>query len=418
MNCNGSSFTDQFERELAQFERAWQRKQTPDIREFLPHDATTAELLEFILVDMEYRWAPTANIPSIDRIGPSPTWNPYLIEFPKLGEIESIPLSSILEFLNIARNAGRKLEPDWIRSLYTSRMDEIMPELARLEREVRVEKPELCFADLQENLSYQDYLLEELIGAGGFGKVYRAVERSTDRSVVVKALRKDRQQDFVSIDRFVSEAKLISQFDHPHIVHSRGLGRFPSGGFFIVMDWIDGESLQQRIDRGPIAPVEAIAIIRQIASAITYAHEQGVYHCDLKPANILLDQQGIAYVTDFGLAQLADETESFSASGGTPAYLAPEQWAHETGKISPATDIFGLGGILVAMLTGRPPRTSLGQSPFTSEMIHQPVSLEFNKEFPPALTILCARSLLVDPEERIQTVRDFIRQLDQFDRQR
>jgi serine/threonine protein kinase len=203
-------------------------------------------------------------------------------------------------------------------------------------------------------LAYADFTLERLLGAGGMGKVYRAVQRSTGRTVAVKALHKARQSDCRAVEKFVEEAAILARLSHPGIVRFDGLGRFPGGGFFLVLEYVEGVDLQTRIERGPLDVEEAVRIVIAAADAVGYAHAQGIVHGDVKPANVLVARDGRVVVTDFGLAQfVADRGGRAGRSriiGGTEGYLAPE--VRRGGTPTPTADVYGLGALLRALLGG------------------------------------------------------------------
>ena len=129
---------------------------------------------------------------------------------------------------------------------------------------------------LIDPLAYSDFRLQQLIGAGGMGKVYRATRLSTDETVAVKALRKDQQEDTRAVRQFLHEAEVLKELHHPGIIRLHGIGRFPSGGYFIVMDWVDGEDLQTAIDQRQIVLSEALRILASVAEAISHSHNAGV----------------------------------------------------------------------------------------------------------------------------------------------
>jgi eukaryotic-like serine/threonine-protein kinase len=188
------------------------------------------------------------------------------------------------------------------------------------------------------------------------GKVFRARDKKTGTKVAIKALHKSRQNDKRAISQFVQEANVMAALRHPNIVGVHGLGRFPTGGYFIVMDFIEGGDLQNKLRSGPLPVGEAIRIAKQIASAIGHAHEHGVVHCDLKPGNVLLDRNGQASVSDFGFAFLVAGTSPVAknAIGGTAGYISPEVLYHYSAP-TPAADIYGLGVLLWEMVTGTLP---------------------------------------------------------------
>ncbi|WP_350187713.1 sigma-70 family RNA polymerase sigma factor [Gimesia sp.] len=208
-------------------------------------------------------------------------------------------------------------------------------------------------------LRYEDYVLEQLLGSGGMGKVFRARVKGTQQKVAIKALHKKRQSDRRAVSQFVNEAQVLTKLQHPHLVRVEGLGRFPHGGYFMVMDYIDGVDLQSQLQTGPFTTPEAVSIILHVSDAIGYAHDQGIIHCDLKPANILRDQRDNIRVTDFGFAYLiAGSTTPVNSIGGTAGYLAPEILNRQS-LPAPTTDIFSLGVLLWTLITG-----TLPASPF------------------------------------------------------
>jgi serine/threonine-protein kinase len=210
-------------------------------------------------------------------------------------------------------------------------------------------------------LPYQlgDYLLTEEVGRGGMGIVYRARQESLGRSVAVKLILRGVLASGADQLRFRSEAESVAQIDHPGVVPIHEVGEH-GGQLFFSMPFVEGETLAARLARGPLPDREAARVVRDVARAIESAHHKGVLHRDLKPANVLLDSEGRVHVTDFGLAKRfgASETPSLTVTGailGTPSYMAPEQAAGSRGDVGPTADVWSLGAILYALVTGRPP---------------------------------------------------------------
>jgi WD40 repeat protein len=204
---------------------------------------------------------------------------------------------------------------------------------------------------------FGDYELLELIGEGGMGVVYRARQRGLDRDVAVKLLAAGPWASRDFIERFQREAQNAARMQHPNIVAIYEVGDTGELHFF-SMRLVVGPSLAGELKRiGKMAPRRAAPLLRTIAEAVDYAHRLGVLHLDLKPANVLIDENGAPHVADFGLARrleqglAADNTEV----SGTPSYMAPEQATAGVQKITPATDIWGLGAILYELVTGEPP---------------------------------------------------------------
>jgi eukaryotic-like serine/threonine-protein kinase len=210
-----------------------------------------------------------------------------------------------------------------------------------------------------------DYELINELGRGGMGVVYRARQLSLGRTVALKMILRGELASPTEISRFRAEAEAAARLDHPHIVSIFEVGTHEGQPYF-SMQYVAGTTLAQRLLDGPLPPAEAAAILIPVCRAVAAAHRAGVLHRDLKPSNVLIDSSGRPYVTDFGLAKQigtpgeADKTTtgSITHSGailGTPGYMAPEQAAGQRGSIGPCTDVYSLGAVLYAMLTGRAP---------------------------------------------------------------
>jgi serine/threonine-protein kinase len=213
-----------------------------------------------------------------------------------------------------------------------------------------------------------DYELIEELGRGGMGVVYRARQISLDRVVALKMILRGDDASSTDLVRFRAEAESAAQLQHPSIVPVYEVGDVDGRPFF-SMKLIKGTTLAKRLAEGPLPSRQAAELLAPICRAIAEAHRCGVLHRDLKPSNILIDEEGRSYVTDFGLAKRFGLSEQMRANDpahavnvtltgaiiGTPGYMAPEQAAGRNGDVSTATDIYALGAILYAMLTGRPP---------------------------------------------------------------
>jgi len=200
-----------------------------------------------------------------------------------------------------------------------------------------------------------NYVLEEEIGRGGMGIVYRATRKADGVAIAIKMILKGDFASAVERERFQAEAEAAARLAHKNIAPIYEIGEHEGLAFF-CMKLIDGGTLTEKLASGPLHARTAGVIMADLSDAISYAHSQGVLHRDLKPSNILLDSNGHAFVVDFGLAKQTSSHASLTRSGailGTPAYMSPEQAA--------GSDIYSLGAILYNMLTGRPP--FLGTSP-------------------------------------------------------
>ncbi|MCC6508312.1 MAG: serine/threonine protein kinase [Pirellulaceae bacterium] len=202
-----------------------------------------------------------------------------------------------------------------------------------------------------------DYELEEQIGRGGMGVVFRARQISLGRLVAVKMIQRERLTSEHERQRFLAEAQATARLDHPGIVPVYEVGDFDGHPFF-SMQLITGKTLSERLSDGPLPQREAARMLADVARAIDHAHQQGILHRDIKPSNIIIGADGRPLVMDFGLAKFLDAANSLTHSGsilGTPSYMSPEQAGGRGASSGPAADIYSLGTVLYHMLTGRPP---------------------------------------------------------------
>jgi WD40 repeat protein len=194
------------------------------------------------------------------------------------------------------------------------------------------------------------------LGQGGMGVVYKARQLALDRLVAVKMILAGREGG-MALARFQREAEAVARLQHPNLVQIFDVGK-SAGRSYFTMEFLDGGTLEKKIDRHPQLPRRAAEIVEILARAMHAVHLQGIVHRDLKPSNVLFTSSGVPKVSDFGLVKRFDETSALTATDyilGTPSYMAPEQAESKLGQIGPATDIYALGGILYEMLTGRPP---------------------------------------------------------------
>lgn len=202
-----------------------------------------------------------------------------------------------------------------------------------------------------------DYELVEELGRGGMGIVYRAIQRSLQREVAVKMILRDRLASPADRRRFFVEAEATAKLSHPHIVPLYEVGEIDGRPYF-SMPLVEGRTLAMRLADGPLPQRDAVRLLLPICRAVHYAHQQGILHRDIKPSNILIEADGRAKLTDFGLAKQEGVHESLTRTGavlGTPTYMSPEQANGRTDRLGPASDIYSMGSVLYHALTGRPP---------------------------------------------------------------
>src|SRR5205807_1426879 len=196
------------------------------------------------------------------------------------------------------------------------------------------------------------------LGTGAFGTVYRAYDPHLDREVALKVLRPEALSSPQAVERFRREARAAAKMHHPHIVPVYDAGEH-QGQHFIASAFIHGRTLASAIPEDGLHPRRAAHLAAELAEALAYAHEQGVLHRDVKPANALLDGDDTLYLADFGLAGWAGQAGSrLTQAGsvmGTPAYIAPEQALGDTPHVGPAADQYSAGVVLYELLTGQVP---------------------------------------------------------------
>ena len=246
------------------------------------------------------------------------------------------------------------------------------------------------------------YELEEKIGSGGMAEVYKAHDRLLARPVAIKILHEAYRSDVEFIERFHREAKSAARLSHPNIVSIYDVG-VAGNDHYIVMEYVQSSTLKKKIqDEGPLDLLIATQIAKDIANGLTHAHANNIVHCDIKPHNILMTEDGRAKITDFGIARAV--TESTLTYGGSVIgsvhYFSPEQ--ARGGSITPKSDVYSLGIVLYEMLTNRLPFT--GENPVAIAMKHieeEPISpSRYRPQIPPMLEAIICRSMSKSPEIR------------------
>ncbi len=246
------------------------------------------------------------------------------------------------------------------------------------------------------------YELISELGRGGMATVYRAHDPFFDRDVAVKLLPREFLHDPTFKTRFEREAKTIAALEHSAIVPVHDFGE-EEGQPFLVMRYMSGGSLVDRLESGPLSFEEISTIISRIATGLDEAHKKGMIHRDLKPGNILFDSHGDAFLSDFGIVKLTQETATFTGTGiiGTPAYMSPEQ-ARGDPDLDPRSDVYALGVILFEMLSGKQPYEADTPMGLAVKHITEPVPsiLEVKPDLPPNFELMIKRALAKEPKDR------------------
>jgi eukaryotic-like serine/threonine-protein kinase len=268
------------------------------------------------------------------------------------------------------------------------------------------------------------YVLERELGRGGMGVVYLARHRTLDAHFALKMIRTSEFASAEEIRRFFQEAQAAARLRHPGIISVHDAGE-QEGLPYLVMRYVEGESLAERIkpsgsgsDARPLSVEGSARLLLAVAQAVEYLHQQGVIHRDLKPGNILIDESGNPFVTDFGLAKVFASEGERTVTGtviGTPAYMAPEQ-AWGVRAVTPASDVYSLGAILYELLTGRPPFPD-------SNPLDQLLRLrdgdpipprKLNPSIPYEIEQICLRCLEKNPDHRYRSAGEFAEDLHHF----
>ena len=260
-----------------------------------------------------------------------------------------------------------------------------------------------------------DYDVEREIGRGGMAVVYQAVERELRRPVALKVLPPELAFGGSMADRFKREARMAASLDHPNIIPVYRVGQAGTTSF-MAMKLVDGRALDAVIaSQGPLPVPVALLLLRGAADALAYAHEHGIVHRDVKPANIMLDGQGRPLVTDFGVAR-AVEDASMTAPGsviGTPWFMSPEQCGGK-GSVGPQSDQYSLGVVAFQLLTGRVPFDAATLAGIMQHHFFTPVPdvRLARPEAPAGLVEVISRALSKDPRHRYGTTADMVRAID------
>jgi WD40 repeat protein len=259
------------------------------------------------------------------------------------------------------------------------------------------------------------YTLLEEIARGGMGIVYRARQASVNRVVALKMILAGTFASEADLHRFRVEAEAAADLDHPNILPVYEVSE-QDGRPYFTMKLAEGGSLERRIGNLPVR--EAAALLVKLARAVHFAHQRGILHRDLKPANVLLDAHGEPLVADFGLARRVEGDAGGTQTGaivGTPAYMPPEQARGEKG-ISTAADVYALGAILYACLTGRPPfRAATAAETIVQVLTAEPVAVrQLNAQVPVDLETICARCLEKDPTKRYASAQELADDLGRY----
>ncbi|MCM2372397.1 serine/threonine-protein kinase [Aporhodopirellula aestuarii] len=256
------------------------------------------------------------------------------------------------------------------------------------------------------------------IARGAMGVVYRARHQKLGRLAAIKMIL---DPDAVGADvheRFETEAKAAATLDHPGIVALFETGRW-NGYPYFAMAYVDGESLLERLRSGPMTPTQAAGMAQQVSEAMAHAHKRHIIHRDLKPANILIDSEGVPHITDFGVCKDLSSSSHLTTAGelvGTPHYMPPEQAGACDSPLGPAADVYSIGAVLFAMLTGRPPFLAATPVDVVAQVLTQePVSPKaLNANIPVELSVITMKCLRKKPQQRYRDASELAADLARY----
>ncbi len=385
----------QREKTLDAFEAAWKRSPSPKLEDFLPpNDKDCVSLLvELARVDLECR----------RKAGLPATAEDYFQRFPQLTAAGLTP-SDLLDHAQdgAVASGNQSTAPALVTASWTTRSTPAPAE------PLTAGMPPLS---LDSN-----YEIQGELGRGGMGVVFKAWDRNLRRTVAIKMLLAAHKFSAEHQARFIKEAQIVAQFHHPNIVQIYEIGGHGGWPYF-VMEFVDGPKLSRKITENPLEPRDAARLVSTVAKAVQIAHEKSVVHRDLKTANILLSNEGVPKVTDFGLAHHPDsDLTTTGAVMGTPSYMAPEQAQGHTNAIDARTDIYALGVILYELTTGRVPfRAPTITATLQLVVASDPIPLRrLQPGIPRDLETICLKCLEKEPARRYPTAQALAEDLERF----
>ena len=380
------------------FECAWRTGQQPDLAEFLaaaPAGAKSHLFRDLLSLDLEY----------CRQQGEQPDARLYSERFPEFRHVVAMAFES--RPVNLTGTGGNRNN-----SACASTLDS--PAGMGGQKDGHLD----FFLNQPHGFNEAGYEIEGELGRGGMGVVFKAHQIALNRPVALKVVKSGGFASEAELIRFQNEAEAVAQLDHPHIVPIYEVSQV-RGQHFFTMKLVSGNSLDKRLAEFASDFRASARLVATVAQAVHHAHQRGILHRDLKPANVLVDEQGGPHVTDFGLAKRLDASQEATHSGvmlGTPSYMAPEQASGARGGISTATDVYGLGTILYALLAGRAPfagTTLIDTLEMVRSQTPEPPS-QLNALVPRDLEIICLKCLEKEPQRRYQSALALAEDLDRW----
>ncbi len=426
------------EARLVDFDQLWTPQLLASEAAKLPAEGVVRRcaLVEMVKIDLEKQWHAGQRVP-LDA---------YLKTFPELGTPATVAVDLILAEYQVRKQFGATVELAWFAKRFERATDELEAALAESvnaaskatlapqgsTKEVRRPSPSPASAPsggagksgseakspksqaatkpragAAQRAAMPDrigrFQIRARLGAGAFGTVYRAYDPQLEREVALKVPNPGTLGDPNLVERFLREARAAAKLRHPHIVPIHDAGH-DGTHYYIASAFIEGRPLARAINDEPFTFEQCARIVRQLAEALAYAHEQGIVHRDVKPSNVMLDAKGEAHLMDFGLAHRHEAGSQLTQEGdviGTPAYMAPEQAEGKQGKALPASDQYSLGVVLYELLCGRrpfegPPAAVIHQAIHADPQAPRGINTSVSRD----LETICLKAMAKRVEER------------------
>jgi WD40 repeat protein/serine/threonine protein kinase len=424
MRMSDKRLGESLDKIVDRFEDAWQSGYQPVVEQYLPSDVESSfpVLVELVHVDLERRLAAGMQARTED----------YLERFGALGRDTTAVEELLLAEVRLRRLQGEMVSFDEIRSRFPHLATRLLEHFEPANEQDDTASPAsqqsahspaavaepLTDAEADSKPSIAGYSIDSILGEGGAAIVYLAWQHSTRRRVAIKMLHADRAHAKNLSRRLIAEAEAIARLQHPNIVQVIEADEYRGRPFF-VMEYLEKGSLHDRLADRPLGSRESAELVRTLARATQAAHDRGIIHRDLKPSNVLFSAAGTPKIADFGLAKQLHADEFVTQTGdilGTPSFMSPEQAGAAHGEAGVATDVYSLGAILYAALTGSPP--------FKAASIVETLDQVRNADplypsalvpkLPADLETICLKCLEKQPRRRYPTAASLADELERF----